>query len=135
MAPGVLVDETPAALAPTKWAGGNEEAPRNIFPDGIKTSGQHNPLYEKLRPYEDFPKEITGPTVWKKEEFQHNPERWVHPFSEEEVQELSDTADAFIASGTPLTGISKVCSPSVPDSASIRTWIVYTITRNINHLG
>ena len=29
--------------------------------------------------------------------------------TEEEVQELSDTADAFIASSTPLTGITKVC--------------------------
>jgi len=38
----------------------NNDAPRNIFPDGIKTSGQHEPLYDQLRPYSDFPKEITG---------------------------------------------------------------------------
>ncbi|RAL66928.1 hypothetical protein DID88_007710 [Monilinia fructigena] len=35
---------------------------RKIFPDGIKTSGQHPPLYDQLRPYSDFPKEITGET-------------------------------------------------------------------------
>jgi hypothetical protein len=38
----------------------NNHAPKNIFPDGIKTSGQHDPLYDLLRPYSDFPKEITG---------------------------------------------------------------------------
>ncbi|KAF2084587.1 Clavaminate synthase-like protein [Saccharata proteae CBS 121410] len=78
-----------------------------VFPDGIKTSGQLAPLYDKLRPYEDFPKVIEGPTVWKKSDYQNNPERWTHPFSEEEIAELGAAADAFIAAGTPLTGISK----------------------------
>jgi hypothetical protein len=36
-----------------------------------------------------------------------HPEQWTHVFSEAEVKEISDTADAFIASGTPLTGISQ----------------------------
>lgn len=47
----------------------NHKAPRAIYPDGIKTSGQHPPLYDQLRPYQDFPKKITGPTVWKAEEY------------------------------------------------------------------
>ncbi|KAK7548585.1 hypothetical protein IWX91DRAFT_389462 [Phyllosticta citricarpa] len=80
---------------------------RNVFPDGIKTSGQHAPLYDLLRPYEDFPKEITGPTVWSADDYKNNPERWTHPFSEEEVAELGAAADKFIADGIPLTGISK----------------------------
>lgn len=79
-----------------------------IFPDGIKTSGQCNPEPDQLKPYEEFPKEITGPTVWEAEDYKHNPERWTHHFSEEEVKEMSDTADAFMASNTPLTGITKV---------------------------
>lgn len=79
-----------------------------IFPDGIKTSGQHPPLYNLLKPYSDFPKEITGPTVWKAGDYENNPERWVHDFSEEEISELSVVADKFIADGTPLIGISKV---------------------------
>ncbi|KAG7116237.1 Taurine hydroxylase-like protein SAT17 like [Verticillium longisporum] len=109
MAPGVLVNEATTLPSPAaaKWKGNNAEAPLEIFPDGIRTSGQHNPLYEKLRPYEDFPKEITGPTVWHKDEFVNNPERWTHPLTPEEVEELSRTADAFIASGTALTGITK----------------------------
>ncbi|KAH8882328.1 Clavaminate synthase-like protein [Thozetella sp. PMI_491] len=106
MAPGVLVDHAEAESRASE-KGRNDEAPRSIFPDGIRTSGQHAPLYDVLRPYADFPKEITGPTVWKREDYIDKPERWVHVFTAEEVQELSDTADAFIASGTPLTGISK----------------------------
>lgn len=79
-----------------------------IFPDGLKTSGQHPPLYDQLRPYSDFPKEITGETVWKSEDYQNNPERWVHPFSAEEIAELSEAADKFIEEKLPLTGISQV---------------------------
>ncbi|CZR54856.1 uncharacterized protein PAC_04740 [Phialocephala subalpina] len=81
------------------------------FPDGLKTSGQHNPIYSLLRPYEDFPKKITGPTVWKAEDYRDNAERWTHVFSEQEIEELGSAADAFIASGTPLTGISRTHFP------------------------
>jgi hypothetical protein len=105
MAPGALIDESSQTPLPQVK---NADAPRSIFPDGIRTSGQHPPLYDALKPYSEFPKEITGPTLWKKEDYENSPERWTHPFTDEEIQELSDTADAFIASGTPLTGISKV---------------------------
>jgi hypothetical protein len=83
------------------------KAPKSIFPDGIRTSGQHEPIYSLLRPYSDFPKQITGSTAWEKAEYTSNPERWTHVFSSDEVKEISDAADAFIASGTPLTGITK----------------------------
>ncbi|KAL1953055.1 hypothetical protein VTO42DRAFT_3727 [Malbranchea cinnamomea] len=83
------------------------DVPLDIFPDGLKTTGQHEPIYELLRPFSDFPKEITGPTVWTAEEYKNAPEKWTHWFTEEEIAELSEAADAFIASGTPLTGISK----------------------------
>ena len=86
---------------------------KKVFPDGIKTSGQRNPEYDLLKPYDQFPKEITGPTVWKAEDYKNNPERWTHHFSEEEVKEMSDAADAFMASETPLTGITKVCKMDV----------------------
>lgn len=82
--------------------------PTAIFPDSIKTSGQHPPLYDELRPFEDFPEEITGPTAWKAEDYIDAPERWVHHFTEEEIAEMSHTADAFLASDVPLTAISKV---------------------------
>lgn len=87
------------------------EAKRSLFPDGLITSGQHNPIYERLRSYEDFPKDITGPTVWEAAEYKDNPERWTHPFSQEEIKELSTAADRFIAAGHPLTGITKELFP------------------------
>lgn len=79
----------------------------NIFPDGIKTSGQTPPDSDKIKPYSAFPKEITGPTAWKAEDFANRPEQWTHRFNEEEIVELSTAADAFTASGAPLTGITK----------------------------
>ncbi|KKA21199.1 Uncharacterized protein T310_4777 [Rasamsonia emersonii CBS 393.64] len=101
MAPGV-VDTLPT---PPHQLKGTVDL--NLFPDGLKTTGQHPPIYEELKPFEAFPKEITGPTVWTAEEYREHPEKWTHRFTEEELEELSTTADKFIASGTPLTGISK----------------------------
>lgn len=79
-----------------------------VFPDGIKTSGQCPPEYDQLAPYSAFPREITGPTTWDPQEYRNSPETWTHVFSREEIAELSKAADDFIASKTPLTGITKV---------------------------
>ena len=81
---------------------------KDIFPDGIRTSGQHPPQYESLRSFEEFPEQISGPTVWRRQDYSSNPERWVHRFSGEEIEEMSAAADTFMSSGTPLTGITKV---------------------------
>jgi len=104
MAPGLidtLQQQAPKFIRPLS---------RSIFPDGIKTSGQHPPLYEELRPYEDFPSEINGATVWNANDYKDNPERWTHNFTDEEVAELSAAADDFRGAEIPLTGISKVGS-------------------------
>lgn len=106
MAPGLLIQEAQQQLSLSSKRG-NDNAPRHIFPDGIRTSGQHPPLYNVLQPYSAFPKEITGPTVWKRSDFINSPSSWTHPFTDAEIAELSATADAFIASNTPLEGISK----------------------------
>jgi hypothetical protein len=107
MAPGVLLDDTADAPHTLSAKRINNQAPKDIFPDGIRTSGQHPPIYDQLKKYEEFPKEITGPTVWKPEDYQNYPEKWVHWFTEEEKAELGAAADAFMKSGTPLTGITK----------------------------
>jgi hypothetical protein len=83
------------------------KAPRNIYPDGIKTSGQHAPIASAIQPYSAFPQEITGPTVWRAEDYKGHPERWTHVFSSAENEEIGSTADKFLASGTPLTGITR----------------------------
>lgn len=107
MAPG-QVDHTPAWL---------EDGPvdKDLFPDGYKSSGQVNPIYSLIRPYEEFPKEITGPTVWKAEDYKGNHEKWTHTFTSDEIAELGAAADAFIEAGHPLTGMTKVSkiSPSL----------------------
>lgn len=111
---------------------------RNIFPDGLKTTGQHPPLYDQLQPFEKFPKEISGPTVWKAEEYRDNPEKWTHRFTDEEIEELSTAADNFIASKTPLTGISKVCNSFLTVACSdavIRTDLVYRATSRSRSWG
>ena len=107
MAPALTTSAPTAPHELGKNITNNNQAPKNIFPDGIKTSGQHEPLYDQLRPYSSFPKEITGSTAWNKNDYTNNPERWTHQFSDNEVKEISDAADKFIASGTPLTGITK----------------------------
>ena len=109
MAPGVLIDDGSAAEPPHLPSSKrtNNNAPRNIFPDGIKTSGQHPPLYPLLKSYPDFPVEITGRTVWRAEDYQHSPDKWIHRLTDSEKAELSAAADAFIASVLPLTGMTR----------------------------
>lgn len=98
---------TEPTAAPPQTLSGTRSVNKAAFPDGLKTSGQHNPISSLLRPYQDFPQEITGSTVWKADDYRNNPERWTHIFSDEEIVELGAAADAFIASGTPFTGITK----------------------------
>lgn len=69
--------------------------------------GQHPPLYDQIYPYSAFPKHIEGSTVWRPEDYANNPERWVHQFSAAEIDEISRATDDFIASGLPITGITK----------------------------
>ncbi|KAJ5653699.1 hypothetical protein N7490_000702 [Penicillium lividum] len=95
------------ASAPTAPHHLAKEAPLHIFPDGLRTTGQHDPLYDQIVPFEKFPKQITGPTVWNPEEYRSNPEKWTHQFTPDQIEELSNAADDFLESKTPLTGISK----------------------------
>ena len=111
MAPGVLVDSSAEAPHSLSTKALNNNAPKDIFPDGIRTSGQHPPIYEILKSYDQFPKEIVGQTVWKSEDYQHNPEKWVYVFTSEDQEELKAAIDGFMASGVPLTGITKDLFP------------------------
>ncbi len=106
MAPGVLVDDTThETQRPRKSR--NDEAPRSVFPDGIRTSGQHLLLRGVEGHIQSSPGRSPGRPCGRREDYVNNPERWVHVLTEDEVQELGDVSDAFIASGIPLTGISK----------------------------
>lgn len=93
--------------------------PLDRFPDGLKTTGQHPPLYNELHPFERFPTSISGRTVWKADDFKDDPQKWTHRFSADELAELSETADAFMSSQTPLTGITKVSQNTTRSSRLI----------------
>ncbi|KAI2642017.1 Clavaminate synthase-like protein [Xylaria nigripes] len=109
MAPTALVD---APVEPVQSLKAQKKSLNlTVFPDGLKTSGQHPPLYDKVYPYSAFPKHIEGPTVWRPEQYAEHPERWIHQFSEAELAEISQAADNFMASPLPITGISKANFP------------------------
>ena len=86
---------------------------RKVFPDGLRTSGQHPPIENQLVHFEGFPRKINGSTVWKAQEMADDPQRWVHQWTETELQQLLGAVESFIDSGVPLTEISKVIICSV----------------------
>ena len=100
-----------AILPLSKSALGPLKADPAIFPDGLKTSGQHSPIGSLIRPYGDYPTKITGRTVWDKSDFEGRDDKWQRPFTPEEIEEIGKAADDYIASGRPLTGISQVNHP------------------------
>ena len=122
MATSVLLPSTPVpshqlASGQTSTRPSPPTLDRRLFPDGLKTSGQHPAMPHAILPYSAFPKKIDGPNVWTAEEYREDPGRWTHHFTSEEVAELSKVADDFIASGRPLTGMAKVCIVTFEDHA------------------
>jgi hypothetical protein len=117
MGPGLVSPLPPGPNSLAQRRDNNNKALRDIFPDGIKTSGQLEPIFSLLKPYEDFPSRIEGATVWTRDDYVNNPEKWTHRFTDDEIDELSIASDDFIAGGLPLTGISKV--GRAPDCTSL----------------
>jgi hypothetical protein len=71
------------------------------------TSGHHAPQTDLIAPFDAFPAEVDGRTVWQAKDFQERPDTWQRPLTAEEISELSTAADAFAAKGLPLTAMSK----------------------------
>ncbi|BFZ54929.1 hypothetical protein PYCC9005_001966 [Savitreella phatthalungensis] len=71
------------------------------------TSGQYDQLSETVTPYEQYPKQISGPTVWVRDDYQTHPERWVHWWTSEQLAEIEQAARNFQATGASITDISK----------------------------
>ena len=107
MAPSV--DQTPqTSISQPGNKANNDPVDLAIFPDGYKTSGQHDPIYDQIYPYEKFPKQVStnASTYWEAGDYATNPSLWQHPFSPEELDSLSSAADNFISQNLPLTAIS-----------------------------
>ncbi|KAK0368050.1 taurine catabolism dioxygenase TauD [Colletotrichum limetticola] len=51
-------------------------------------SGQREPDYDLLQPFETMPEEISGSTVWVKEELSQNTGRWLYHFTEDQVKHV-----------------------------------------------
>lgn len=87
-----------------------EQATRTPWKPNVHglTSGQHEPVFSLLEPYDNFPKQITGPTVWTREELIENPSYWKHQWTDELIAEVEEAYDAFEATGKPITEITKV---------------------------
>jgi hypothetical protein len=81
---------------------------RRFFADGLRTSGQHPPIESQLSSFDQFPKRITGRTVWTPDEMADNPDKWIHKWTPSELAELERAVDAFMSSGVQLVNISKV---------------------------
>ena len=88
------------------------QTPVPIVTPKLRTSGQLDPIYELIRPFEEFPKEVTGRTVWKAEDYKDAPEKWTHRWTEDQLAAINKAADDFIAAKHRLTAITKVCCRS-----------------------
>lgn len=88
---------------------------RKAFPDGLRTSGQHPPVESQIRPFEAFPTDITGPTVWEGRDIATRQDEWSHRWADGELNELLQAVDAFTISGIPLINISKVRHDRSPE--------------------
>lgn len=52
------------------------------------SSGQMEPEYDLLTPFDQMPNEIIGNTVWTKAELEKDTSRWIRPFTKEEVSQI-----------------------------------------------
>jgi hypothetical protein len=73
-----------------------------------RTQGQHDVVFDLVAPYEQFPRKVTGPTVWRAEDFRAKPELWKERWSDEQIADLERAYESFQGSGRPITAISKV---------------------------
>jgi len=97
-------------------------------PKNVLTSGQVEPDHSLLQPYSAFPKEITGPTVWTKEQFEDDPSLWKRRWSDEQIALLEEAYANFEATGRGLPEITRETFPLPEEITSflleIREWIV-----------
>lgn len=68
---------------------------------------QHGQLPETVQPYENYPKYLSGPKVWHRDDYQNNPGRWIHDWTSSEIRQIETAVRAFQSTGLALTAISK----------------------------
>lgn len=77
------------------------------FEGSANIHSQHDQLKETITPYESYPKEVTGARLWTRDDYQNNPGRWVHDWTEDELSQIEVATDNFAKTGLQLTAITK----------------------------
>ncbi|KAL1406724.1 hypothetical protein Q8F55_006128 [Vanrija albida] len=98
----------------------------------LLTSGQHEPIFDILTPYDQFPQEVTGPTVWTKEQFESDPKAWKWRWTPEQIADLEKAYVEWEATGKSLPEINR---DSFPLSDSIRTFLAGIRTHIVDGAG
>ncbi|KAK4686742.1 hypothetical protein P7C73_g3388, partial [Tremellales sp. Uapishka_1] len=80
----------------------------------LLSAGQTEPLAELIQPYNKFPKQVTGPTVWKREDFVDNPDQWKYTWTSEQIAALDGAYESFQKSGKNITEIRRATFPLPP---------------------
>jgi hypothetical protein len=73
------------------------------------SAGQHEPVASLIQPYSAFPKKITGPTLWTREELINDEGRWKFQWTPELIRELEEAYDAWTERQEDLPTIRRVC--------------------------
>ncbi|KAI1617445.1 taurine catabolism dioxygenase TauD [Exophiala viscosa] len=53
------------------------------------SSGQRDPVYDMLTPFDKMPTKMTGRTVWTKEELAADPDRWIRRWTPKEIEHIA----------------------------------------------
>ncbi|KAJ5669537.1 Taurine hydroxylase-like protein SAT17 [Penicillium macrosclerotiorum] len=79
------------------------------------SSGQREPQYELLTPFESMPEKMTGRTVWTKEDLEKNESHWIRPFSPEEVLHIEAAIKDAESKNLQLSEIDQSSFPLPPE--------------------
>lgn len=72
------------------------------------TSGQLEPDHSLIAAYEDFPVEVTGRTVWTREDYQSHESSWKWTWSAQQLELLEEAYTAFEKKNLGLTDVNQV---------------------------
>ncbi|KAF4932447.1 Taurine hydroxylase-like protein SAT17 [Colletotrichum fructicola] len=71
------------------------------------SSGQREPEYDLLEPYESMPEAIVGRTVWTKEDLEADSSRWLRVFSPDEVTHIESAVHDIEKNNLQLSEVDK----------------------------
>lgn len=96
------------------------------------SSGQREPEYHLLAPFDAMPEQITGPTVWTKEDLESEPDRWLRTFSEDEIRQVEQAIQQVESRNLQL---SEVHRDTFPLSAKFTAELEKARDELINGIG